>query len=459
MLAWTKNLQLYLNNKLNVLLCGHGGVGKTMVIKNMFNKQFGNEWLYIAGATADPFIDLIGIPKPIKDTESGQEVIEFIKPKKLQLNKVRGIFCDEYNRAPKRVMNALMEIIQFKTLNGEPVPNLEVIWCAINPDDEDYNIEEKLDRSQKDRFHIWVDVPYMIDTEYFNNTFGSDITDGVKEWWNGLPDNVRKLVSPRRLEYAIQVFNINGDLREVLPPSTNISQLTDNLINGSMKSQLIKLMKDKESVVAQKLKDNPNLMTAISNKLDDAKFSTKFAHLIPEEILVQKAPGNLDLCQYIKQNSNKFPTSTIVSLDKLGCFDSSSFGPMALILNKNFPNTSYTAKDRKKLHKVFASIPDITKCSIKPKDMVHIQKLVDIAGHYCSNSNYGTVPRDDRTFKFIEKFVQLEDACTKLNLTLNFNNNNIYNAYRGLVKYMQEYKDRQKREQEKAKTAQATQTI
>ena len=46
--------------------------------------------------------------------------------------KIIDIF-DELNRAKPKVRNAVMELIQFRSINGIKFNNLRMIWAAINP--------------------------------------------------------------------------------------------------------------------------------------------------------------------------------------------------------------------------------------------------------------------------------------------------------------------------------------
>jgi hypothetical protein len=419
MLSWQKNLQLYLDNNKNVLLEGEYGTGKTSIIKQLFNKNFGDEWLYLAGGTCEPFIDLLGIPRPIKDSASGKEVLEFIKPKKLQLNKVKAIFCDEFNRAKSQVKNGLMEIIQFKSLNNEPVPNLRVVWCANNPNTSDYNIEQDLDFAQRDRFHIQISVPYLLDIDYFDNKFGKDMSEGCQEWWNQLDNTIKKLISPRRLEYAIEVYQIKGDLTEVLPPSANISKLISNLEHGSISGQIEKMLKEDEQTVIKKMKDT-NIVTAIKEKLDNPNYVKKFLHLLPEEIINEKAPSNPDICSYIKENTNKFKTSTISTLHNMGCFSESDFSTVFTAYNKYFASNTYNARNRNKIVKMLSYLPDLNKSKIHNNDVPNLQKVINITNEYCGKSNYNTVLSDNSKYDFLRKFRDINslNEIQKLGLNL-----------------------------------------
>lgn len=137
----------------------------------------------------------------------------------------------------KKVRNAVMELIQFKSINGKKFNNLRVVWAAINPDDESYDVE-KLDPAQEDRFHIRVDIPYKPHKPYFVDKYGDEIAKAAISWWTELPAEQQKLVSPRRLDYAIDVMSNGGDIRHVLKDSTNVSKLITTLQTGPIADRL-----------------------------------------------------------------------------------------------------------------------------------------------------------------------------------------------------------------------------
>ena len=59
----------------NVLITGAHGVGKTSIIKQVFEENglvLNESWLYFSGSTLDPWVDFIGIPKEIEYNEIGR---------------------------------------------------------------------------------------------------------------------------------------------------------------------------------------------------------------------------------------------------------------------------------------------------------------------------------------------------------------------------------------------------
>ena len=143
-----EKLDFWLQSNLNVLLIGAAGVGKTARVKQTF-KRNKIRFKYFSAATMDPFVDFVGVPKVCKDDQG--EYLEYILPKDIRDGLIEAIFLDEFNRSHKKVRNAVMELIQFKTINGRPFPRLRVVWAAINPEEseEEYQVEP-LDKAQKE---------------------------------------------------------------------------------------------------------------------------------------------------------------------------------------------------------------------------------------------------------------------------------------------------------------------
>jgi hypothetical protein len=223
-----KKLDIWIKFGFNVMLVGEKGCGKSSRIIEAFNRNNLN-WVYFSGATLDPWTDVIGIPKP-KQLENGESIIEYIRPQNMNEN-VEAIFVDEYNRCHKKVKNSLMELIQFKSINGRPFPNLRLVWAAINPEDENESYDiEPLDPAQLDRFHVIVNVPYEPDKEYFRTKFGKTMGNQAVEWWNQQSEIIKKQISPRRLDYALDGYNVGVDIADILPRVANFNKLK-NMIN------------------------------------------------------------------------------------------------------------------------------------------------------------------------------------------------------------------------------------
>lgn len=281
-------LEKYVDNNQNVLFEGEHGVGKSAIVNEIFNKKFGEmnkDWLYFSASTMDPWVDLIGLPKEKTDA-LGNTYIDLIPPKRFVNGEVKGIFLDEYNRSDKKLKNAIMELIQFKSINGNKFPKLQCVWAAINPqDDQDTYSVDEIDPAQLDRFHVHIKIPTKLDTKLLIDKHSDIVAKPFIEWWHKLSDKNKKLVSPRRLDYSIQAFKDGGDLRHYLNKQTNVTALVE------------KLSKVKEETLWNELlnKTEEEKITFFSNPSNVDEYESKIvknykdlAKYIPDDLLISK---------------------------------------------------------------------------------------------------------------------------------------------------------------------------
>ena len=293
----------------NVLLSGKHGVGKTARIQACFERHglVQNEtYLYFSASTLDPWVDLIGVPKEQVD-EKGEKYLGIVRPQQLYKGNVVAIFFDEYNRSPKKVRNAVMELIQKKSINGMVFPNLKCVWAAVNPstDDDIYDVE-KIDPAQQDRFQVQVDLPYACDIDFFKNRYGDNLASSAIEWWNALPELEKDKISPRRLQYALDDYVSGGDMEFVLPVSCNIPKLSDLLKNGSVENQLKDLYakKDPKTVKAWFSSIN-NCNAALKYVLEDKKYLEYFLPFVKAEKLTELISTNDEVFNFMGANIHK----------------------------------------------------------------------------------------------------------------------------------------------------------
>lgn len=252
----------WISMNVNVLLIGEKGVGKTQRVLEAFQRN-NLKYAYFSGSTLDPWVHLIGVPKV--NERDGKQVLDFILPQNLDEN-VEAVFIDEYNRTPKIVRNAILELQQFKSINGRKFPKLRMVWAAINPpkdendeDSADYDVEE-LDPAQMDRFQVIVELPNNPDKKYFKDKFGDYHGNCLVDWWKEQSKDAKKILSPRRLEYVGQFFNQGGDIADLLPTSANVTAL-------------IKTMSiSKEDVLLDKVFNNPDEQTFKAFVADDKNY-------------------------------------------------------------------------------------------------------------------------------------------------------------------------------------------
>lgn len=301
-------LDFWIENNLNVLFVGRHGVGKTSMIIDAF-KRNKKHYRYFSASTMDPFVDFIGVPKEMKDAKGSY--LDLVRPKEFRDDEVEILFFDEFNRSHKKIRNAVMELVQFKTINGRPFPNLKMVWAAINPEDDEaasYDVEP-LDPAQRDRFQVQIEIPYKPQIAFFRDKFGAEAADAAVEWWNKLPDDAKLRISPRRLDTALEMNKISGNIRHVLPPIANVEKLINALAYGSPLKNLREVMKKKDVVELKKWLANENNYTGVEENLSDTEFLTDCIPLLEEERLSKLVQSNAKIEKHVMGNPSSFKST------------------------------------------------------------------------------------------------------------------------------------------------------
>lgn len=318
-----EKLDFWIHNNLNVLFVGHYGAGKTTRILDAF-KRNELKYKYFSAATMDPWCDFIGVPKVVSDDNG--PYLDYVLPRDLRDNTIEAIYMDEFNRSHKKVRNAVMELLQFKSINGRPFSNLRLIWAAINPEDEgDYQVEA-LDKAQKDRFQVQIAIPYEPKLEFFKSKFDLRQAKAAISWWQALTPEQQMDVSPRRLEYALQIFNIpGGDIKDVLPHSTNPSKLSGLLKTGPIDERLKDLFKQNDLDTAKKYLQVENnyaaaskyLCNHIPEQVNENDWMLFFLQAISTEKLAGMLSTNEAAYKFLVSNVDKVPVFARLVKDAL----------------------------------------------------------------------------------------------------------------------------------------------
>lgn len=179
--------------RVNTLITGSHGVGKTMITQQIAKELKISPVKYYSCATLDPWTDFIGVPVP-KDG-----ILTFVRPKDLM--NAKWIILDEINRAHEKVQNAALELIQFKSINGEKLPNLEMVWALQNPPSKIYHVRE-LDPAMETRFPARVTLQGNPSSEWLTQRgIDNAVAKALVAWWNeDLSAESLERVPPRVLE-------------------------------------------------------------------------------------------------------------------------------------------------------------------------------------------------------------------------------------------------------------------
>jgi hypothetical protein len=283
-----EKLEIYAKNNLNVLLIGTHGIGKTQCVRETAEK-LGMRLKAYSASTLDPFADLVGIPAP--DKETGE--LRFYRPKDLE--DAEFLFFDEINRAHPRVLNSILEITQLKSVNGYKLPNLKMVWGAMNPPGDQYQVED-LDIALIDRFHVYVKMKAEINLEYMQKVMSTDVAKMLKDWWeDSLSDEQRLVFTPRRIEYLGLLIDKKIPWRDCIPQGHPMP--TDDLARRIriMNNEECEIVISAESVLEHRdllvgnMKADPKLAIPISGVL--RKFSEKDLYLCRD--LIEALPKEL----------------------------------------------------------------------------------------------------------------------------------------------------------------------
>lgn len=282
-------LDLYLKHNYNVLFSGLHGVGKTAIVKQTFETA-GLRWKYFSASTLDPWVDFVGVPRVIEQNNAAGGVdrhLELIRPSYIQNDEVDALFFDELNRAPDKVINAIMELIQFKSINGFKLKNLKVIWAAINPEDEDdtYSVNH-LDPAHLDRFQVHLTIPYKVDRDYFRGKYPT-IGDQFIDWWGQLTPEIQRSVSPRRLDYAADAYLNNCRLEDFLPKQSNPKMLREILQTLPLIKRMQEVKTQSEAIIFLKeINNSVRILEMVKAENQQvAEFFEKYAELMPKELI------------------------------------------------------------------------------------------------------------------------------------------------------------------------------
>jgi len=262
-----------MSQRLNLLLIGYHGVGKTQMVLEEAKCQ-GLKMKYYSSPTLDPWPDLVGIPVPV-DAKGGSKnkykELQFIRPADVEDAEI--MFFDELNRAHPKVINSVLEAIQFHSINGKLLQRLKMVWAAINPPDDIYDVNE-LDPVIVDRFHVHLQVPAEPSINYYTKKAGISprVAKALVTWWHrDLNDNLRQMVSPRRLEYMGQNYSKGLDIRYSVPPSIKAPlQYLIRRIEGKilLPFELTRqtLISNQEEIISE-MEDNLDAMLAVNERL------------------------------------------------------------------------------------------------------------------------------------------------------------------------------------------------
>jgi MoxR-like ATPase len=260
----SRELNRALEAGLNVLLEGPFGVGKSSIVFAVA-AELRLRVQYFSASTLDPFADLVGIPVPV--LEDAQRRLLYVRPEYIAQAEV--LFFDELNRAHPKVLNAVFEIVQFHSINGETLPRLRSVVAAINPASAGYHVQE-LDPALLDRFHLHLHVAFGPSLDWFVKHLGNKLGRALVAWHQSdLDEAQRKVVTNRRLEYIGRAIQAGVDPAHALPAGATAPM---HLLRARLRED------DSVLGIEQFVSEPEKYAAALSRDMDMA---VRFAQLLP----------------------------------------------------------------------------------------------------------------------------------------------------------------------------------
>jgi hypothetical protein len=273
-----KELAGYLRSGFSVLLEGKHGTGKTAMVQAAC-ETLGWKLKSFTVSLMDPYIDLVGVPVP-RTGPDGREVLTLVRPRDIEDADV--IFLDELNRGELKTLNAVLELVQFGSINGEKLPKLKAVVAAQNPAGDIYDTIE-LDQALVDRFDIFLEVKPAISIPFFTATFNRDVAQAVAKWYRERGAKA-DYISPRRMEKLCHLYNYaptRRSLEAAMPPNGTyeVGKLHALLQEATEdpKEKRARLAREKAAVALQTKKEKE----AAEKKAEAMRERMKNLHSVP----------------------------------------------------------------------------------------------------------------------------------------------------------------------------------
>lgn len=228
--------------KANVRLVGHAGFAKTAWVMARLTEEYGEDGIVpFSLSTTSP--ENWGVPVPgMVEDEDGQMVrqLMFLLHTRFNDDVPKVLLLDEFSRAGKRTLNAVMEIVQEGTLNGHRIRGLQFVVALDNPTGKKGELggdvvyaTERLDRAQATRFAMTVglepqDIPW---SDWLRAKYPESSKIFLDWWGSGLDEVGRIQANARILEKMILLYEKGLDIENALPIGAGNNRIGPDLHN------------------------------------------------------------------------------------------------------------------------------------------------------------------------------------------------------------------------------------
>lgn len=248
----------------NAFFMGSTGVGKTMMVLD-FMSRHGLSLDTNVSQWSTPLLDFVGC-----------------KPEDADV-----LFFDDCN--DEKSYQAAKEVIALRRWKGKAIKPNAVVWACHTTV---WDAKAKAYTYPPDAhqvFEVVVSIPCSINLPYFTAKFGRRVADSAFEWWNDLPfryaNTEEVLVSPRRLEQALDMWLVKGDMRDVLPLECPVRTLMTKLNSGPVADKLHELLAQGDEAKKLFLADDNNFSMALGYICKSDTLLRAFLPLFGERLL------------------------------------------------------------------------------------------------------------------------------------------------------------------------------
>jgi len=223
----------------NIILIGPVGVGKTQLVLECMARN---------GLSLDTNVAQWSTP-----------LLDFVGPKAEDAD---VLYFDSLGDDTSQ--QAVKEILSLRRWRGKALKPTAVVWASFtsawNETAEEYN---DAPQDVRDVFDVVVAVRTRPLHSYFEKRFGQRVSEAAIQWWDDLSSEDKRLVSPRRLEMALKMWEVKGDMRDVLPVSSCVAKLMQAINVSPIKEKLLDLLKHDEATRRSFLTNENNLNMSI----------------------------------------------------------------------------------------------------------------------------------------------------------------------------------------------------
>lgn len=335
------------------LLWGPPGIGKTQVVRQLA-QEHGYNFIYLTFASIEDMGDLVGLQDRVYNSEGVAVSTRHLQPDWFPTTPKNIIFLDEFNRANKSIIQAMLPFILEKRLYNHILPPDTHIVLAANPPTDDMIVNDVSDRALGSRVcHITLEPTVK---EFLNFAKIQNADYSMTSFIHENPE----MLEPKEESYKFDNLKPNRrawlDFISPLVKQNLPEELLFEVVKGIVGvAATTKFIQHRKSIKNNRIRYD-EILDGYNAKLAERvkMFSLDMLNILNEEIVREvKTTGKLgkkqakNLSSYMKDAPVELSYNFIRNLFLLGLKDVNDTIGEDKDLNELFKNKLDTIKDRK----------------------------------------------------------------------------------------------------------------